>query len=201
MPMMFLPMRAKSRLRWSRYFLFVIGTLLLLYAVFRLVESKFYQAEQSEQFDQSLKVAPHAGAGSSGIAVTEGALLGRIEIKAIGLSAIIQEGVADGTLRHAVGHIPGTSSLGQSGNSALAAHRDTFFRELQKIHQDDEIAITTSRGISRYRVASTQVVEPEDTKALDNSADDILTLITCYPFDFVGSAPKRFIVRALKIPT
>ena len=82
---------------------------------------------------------------------------------------------------------------------ALAGHRDTFFRGLRNIHKDDEITLTTLHGPYRYRVDSTQVVEPKDTEVLDNSVDDILTLVTCYPFYFVGPAPKRFIVRAHRI--
>jgi sortase A len=126
--------------------------------------------------------------------------LGRIEISSIGLAAMIMEGVEARTLRHAVGHIPGTPLPGQQGNVALAGHRDTFFRGLRNIHKDDEITLTTLHGSFRYRVDSTQVVEPKDTEVLDNSVDYILTLVTCYPFYFVGPAPKRFIVRAHRIP-
>jgi sortase A len=112
---------------------------------------------------------------------------------------MIMEGIDGRTLRHAVGHIPGTPLPGQPGNVALAGHRDTVFRGLRSIHKDDEVTLTTLRGSYRYRVDSTQVVEPEDTEVLDNSVDDILTLVTCYPFYFVGPAPKRFIVRAHRI--
>ena len=112
---------------------------------------------------------------------------------------MIMEGVDGKTLRHAVGHIPGTPLPGQPGNVALAGHRDTFFRGLRNIHKDDEITLTTLHGFYRYRVDSTQVVEPQATEVLDNSVDDILTLVTCYPFYFVGPAPKRFIVRARRI--
>jgi sortase A len=89
---------------------------------------------------------------------------------------------------------------GQQGNVAITGHRDTFFRPLRNIHNDDEITLTTLDGTYRYLVESTQVVAPEDTQVLDNSSDTILTLVTCYPFYFVGPAPKRFIVRAHKIP-
>ena len=125
--------------------------------------------------------------------------LGRIEISSIGLAAMIMEGIDGRTLRHAVGPIPGTPLPGQQGNVALAGHRDTFFRGLRNIHKDDEITLTTLHGSYRYRVDSTQVVEPEDTKVLSATANDILTLVACYPFYFVGRAPKRFIVRAHRI--
>jgi sortase A len=126
--------------------------------------------------------------------------LGRIEISSIGVVAMIMEGTDGRTLRHAVGHIPGTALPGQQGNVALAGHRDTFFRGLRNINKDDEITLTTLHGSYRYRVDSTQVVEPRDTEVLDATTDNILTLVTCYPFYFVGPAPKRFIVRAHRFP-
>jgi len=126
--------------------------------------------------------------------------LGRIEIGTIGLSAMILEGTDGKTLRRAVGHIPGTALPGQQGNAAIAGHRDTFFRGLRNILKDDEITLTTSNGTHRYRVDSTQVVEPEDIWVLDHSDESILTLVTCYPFYFVGPAPQRFIVRAHRSP-
>ena len=126
--------------------------------------------------------------------------MGRIEIARIGLAAMILEGTDGRTLRRAVGHIPGTPLPGQQGNVAIAGHRDTFFRPLRNIQHDDEITLTTLDGTYRYLVDSTQVVAPEDTQVLDDSGDTILTLVTCYPFYFVGPAPKRFIVRAHKIP-
>jgi sortase A len=105
-----------------------------------------------------------------------------------------------GTLRRAVGHFPGTALPGQQGNVAIAGHRDTFFRALRNICKENEITLTTLNGSYRYRVDSTKVVEPENTEVLDDSDDAILTLATCYPFDFMGSAPKRFVVRAHRIP-
>ena len=143
--------------------------------------------------------ADRARAVSLGIDGLAGSPLGRIEISSIGLAAMIMEGVDGKTLRHAVGHIPGTPLPGQQGNVALAGHRDTFFRGLRNIHKDDEITLTTLHGSYRYRVDSTQVVEPKDTKVLSATADDFLTLVTCYPFYFVGPAPKRFIVRAHRV--
>ena len=113
---------------------------------------------------------------------------------------MILEGTDDVTLRRAVGHIPGTSLPGQKGNVAIAGHRDTFFRGLRNIHRGDAITLTTLKGSYRYRVDSTEVVDPQDAEVLYESDDATLTLITCYPFYFVGSAPRRFIVRAHKSP-
>jgi sortase A len=95
-----------------------------------------------------------------------------------------------------VGHIPGTALPGDSGNVGLAAHRDTFFRRLRDIRPDDEIVLTTPDGTFRYTVEGTKVVEPGDVWVLDPTEEPALTLVTCYPFTYVGSAPQRFIVRA-----
>jgi sortase A len=131
---------------------------------------------------------------------TGGTSLGRIEISTIGLDAMILEGTDARTLRRAVGHIPGTPLPGQQGNVAITGHRDTFFRPLLNIRKDDEIRLTTLSGAYRYLVDYIKVVEPGDTEVLDKSDDAILTLVTCYPFYFVGPAPKRFIVRAHRVP-
>jgi sortase A len=214
------PTRIALVLRWSQYFFFVVGILALSYCATVLLDRWLFQAYQTWRFERALKdaqtpartiqqpassplsaqaEADRARAESFGIDGLAGSPLGLIEISSVGLAAMIMEGVDGRTLRHAVGHIPGTALPGQRGNVALAGHRDTFFRGLRNIHKDDEITLTTLHGPYRYCVDSTQVVEPEDTEVLDNSVDDILTLVTCYPFYFVGPAPKRFIVRAHRI--
>jgi sortase A len=112
---------------------------------------------------------------------------------------MVIEGASQHTLRRAVGHIPGTSLPGQSGNIALTGHRDTFFRPLRNIRSDDIITFTTLEGQYRYRVLATQVVSPENVSILDPGRSEMLTLITCHPFYYVGAAPNRFIVRAERV--
>ncbi|RPI22222.1 MAG: class D sortase [Acidobacteria bacterium] len=219
--MLFLP-RTRSFLGWTGHLFLVIGILTLGYVGFALLDAKLYQAYETWRFHQALKgMGPSVGSGESlhlpplppsltevshrrpqslGMAASVGSPLGLIEISAIGLEVLVLEGTDDGVLRRAVGHIPGTSLLGQQGNVAIAGHRDTFFRPLRKIRKNDEITLTTLDGSYRYRVDSTQVVAPEDTRVLADSDEAILTLVTCYPFYFVGSAPKRFIVRAHRVP-
>jgi sortase A len=194
----FLPARTNPVLRWSRNVFLIIGLLALSYVGFALLDARLYQAEQARRFERALKETNLARAESSGIAVSEGSTLGRIEISSVGLTAMILEGTDDGTLRRAAGHIRGTPLPGQQGNVALAGHRDTFFRGLRKILVNDEITLTTLSGSYRYRVDSTIVVKPEETEVLEDDGD-ILTLVTCYPFNFVGSAPRRFIVRARRV--
>jgi sortase A len=200
-----LSMRAGRFLRWSRDAFLIVGALALGYSGFVLIDAKLYQAYQAREFQRQLASASLANASASGIRnqpvspIPEGAL-GRIEIARIGLSAMVLEGTSNRTLRRAVGHIPGTPLLGQQGNVGIAGHRDTFFRPLRNVRNDDEITLTTLNGTYRYRVDSARVVAPDDMQVLDSSNDAILTLVTCYPFYFVGPSPKRFVVRAHKIP-
>ena len=195
----FLPARTNPVLRWSRNVFLIIGLLALSYVGFALLDARLYQAEQARRFERALKETNLARAESPAIAVSEGSPLGRIEISAVGLTVMVLEGTDEGTLRRAVGHIRGTPLPGQRGNVALAGHRDTFFRGLRKIRVNDEITLTTLSGSYRYRVDSTKVVKPEETEVLEDDGDDILTLVTCYPFNFVGLAPSRFIVRAHRV--
>ena len=210
--------RTQSVLRWSRYFFFAVGILALGYVGYALVDAKLYQAYETWRFERALKslkpaigsVRPLHPSPLPALAEADrtkvespppkGSPLGQIEIRSIGLTAMIEEGDNGRTLRRAVGHIPGTALPGQQGNVVIAGHRDTFFRPLRNIHKGDEIILTTLNGSYRYRVDFTEVVAPQDTEVLDNSAWAILTLVTCYPFYFVGPAPKRFIVRASRMP-
>lgn len=120
----------------------------------------------------------------------------KIEIPSIGLAAMVLEGEDEQTLRLGVGHISGTAVPGSSGNVGLAGHRDTFFRRLERIRIGDVISISIDRSTFQYRVASTAVVHPSDVQVLDDTQRPTLTLITCYPFHYIGAAPKRFIVHA-----
>jgi sortase A len=215
-------MRDNPWIRWSRRFFYVVGILALGYVGFVLLDAQLYQADQSRRFQKELNrlqypidgderlhgstISPASAKESLAsvecidLAGIPRAPLGRIDISAIGFTSMILEGTDARTLRRAVGHIPGTPLPGQRGNVAITGHRDTFFRPLRNIRKDDEIRLTTLSGSYRYWVDSIKVVEPEDVRVLDNSDDAILTLVTCYPFYFVGPAPKRFIVRAHRAP-
>jgi len=133
-------------------------------------------------------------------AIPTDGVVGRLSIPRLRVNAIVREGVGEDTLRVALGHIPSTALPGQLGNVAIAGHRDTLFRALRKIHQDDVIVFETIEGKYAYRVQSTEIVEPTDVAVLRPGPSPELTLITCYPFYYVGSAPERFIVKALAIP-
>jgi sortase A len=131
--------------------------------------------------------------------VDDGSLVGRLEVPRLGLSAIVREGVASATLRRGAGRIPGTALPWEPGNVGIAAHRDRVFRPLKDIGKKDIITLTTLEGTYRYEVEWTRIVTPRDTQVLHDTTEPALTLVTCYPFYYVGSAPKRFIVRARRI--
>lgn len=109
---------------------------------------------------------------------------------------MVVEGVKPRSLKLAVGHIPGTALPGEPGNVGIAGHRDTFFRGLRRIRARDTITLTMPYGSYQYSVESTQIVDPTDVQVLQASSEPILTLVTCYPFYYVGPAPMRFVVKA-----
>jgi sortase A len=125
--------------------------------------------------------------------------VGQVEIPRLHLSVMIFEGDDAGILKQGAGHIPGTALPGASGNTGIAAHRDTYFRPLRTIQAKDVITLKTQTGTSQYAVTGTEIVPPSDIGVLAPAPGRDLTLVTCYPFYYVGSAPKRFIVHARKI--
>jgi sortase A len=126
----------------------------------------------------------------------EGDVMARLEIPRIGISVMVLHGTEESTLTLGAGHVPGTPSPGGDGNLVIAAHRDTFFRRLEGIRAGDRIRILTVGQTYEYVVDSIETVDPEDTRVMESRGRQELTLITCYPFSFVGSAPNRFIVHA-----
>jgi len=112
---------------------------------------------------------------------------------------MVVDGDSSGDLSLGPGHIPGTALPGRSGNIGIAGHRDSVFRPLRSIRKGQIITLTTPHGKDEYRVVCTSIVSPKDTSVLRPSTRDSLTLVTCYPFDFIGPAPKRFIVRAERV--
>jgi sortase A len=135
---------------------------------------------------------PHSQAPSAHVSA-----LGRLEIARLGISAMIVDGTDSPTLRVGVGHISGTPTLGEPGNVAIAGHRDTFFRPLRGIRSGDEVVLETVAGDFHYRVSSTEIVDPSDVDVLRSRGQNELTLVTCYPFSYIGRAPKRFIVHTV----
>jgi sortase A len=206
--------RRSPTARWLRRFFLAMGIALLGYVVLSLADAALFQTYENWQLDRALKQT-HAlrptrelqtvdaslasGEKLQDGPVALGGMLGRIDIRSVGIAVIIVEGSDGKALRRGVGHLVGTPLPGEPGNVVLTGHRDTFFRPLRNIQRDDEVTLTTLKGTYRYRVDLTEVIGAEANEVLNDSEGSILTLVTCYPFYFVGPAPKRFIVRAHKI--
>jgi sortase A len=182
----------------SQWFFLITGLLAISYTAFNFAERYVYQAHEKRLFDDA--VALRQSAPRQAGAVMARSLVGKIEIPRLNISAIVREGVDDRTLDLAAGHIPHTALPDETGNVGIAAHRDTLFRNLKDVRRDDRITLTTLDGEYVYRVVSFQIVLPADVSVLDPSPHQkTLTLVTCYPFYFVGNAPKRFIVHAIQV--
>ena len=122
--------------------------------------------------------------------------LGRLEIPSLDLAVMVLDGTDESTLNRAVGRIPGTAMPGQLGNVGIAGHRDGWFRALRRVVPGEEIVLRTLEGRYRYRIEEIEIVEPSDTRVLDPTDDARLTLVTCYPFYWLGNAPQRYVVKA-----
>jgi sortase A len=194
------PPRRRPALQWLERALFLIAVLCLASYGYAVVEAQLYQSFENRELDAILRSAPPQPRPPSGIMVKReppaGSAIGRIEIPRLGVSSIVRAGSDARTLSLAVGHIPGTALPGERGNVGLAGHRDTFFRRLRNIRPDDRIRVVTAEGTFVYRVEGTTIVDPDDVWVLDPTRQPSLTLVTCYPFTYIGSAPQRFIVRA-----
>jgi len=182
----------RNLLRGTCYFFLAVGVAALGYVGFVSADSKAYQAVEKEKFAQAVGIQqPHV--------LLEGEVIGEIQVPRLGLDAMVMQGDSASNLQRAVGHISSSALPGEGGNVALAGHRDTFFRPLREIRTGDEIRFRVARGTFEYRVESIEIVGPRDIKVLEPSPGRDLTLITCFPFSFVGRAPGRFVVRAREV--
>jgi sortase A len=166
------------------------GLLALGYVAYVVIDTQAYQAIERRQFEDA---RPNASAVP---AVVDGSAIGEIQIPRLGLRAIVVQGNSAAVLQRAVGHLVDTALPGEAGNVVLAGHRDTFFRPLKRVRVGDAITLRTRYGDFAYLVESTAVVPPSDVQVLESTSGRTLTLITCFPFTYLGSAPDRFIVRA-----
>lgn len=192
--------RARRVLEWS---LALTGMLAVNMWVWSMVRTAAVQRQESVAFDQERsrledKPSPLGAALhlSPPPMLVESSLIGRLEIPRLGLHGMVREGDGEKTLGVALGHIPGTALPGARGNVGVAGHRDTLFRGLGSIRPKDTIEFETLGGSYEYQVESTRVVSPSDVAVLRGDGSEELTLVTCYPFWYVGAAPQRFIVKA-----
>ena len=194
-------MTRDSVLKWTQRGLIAMGVGLAAWCAAILAEARFHQTAPLPQ--PPLVVTQTALPGDSGDAKASpvpapaaGVLLGRLEAPTVKLSTAVLEGSDDATLSRGSGHIEDTPFPGQPGNVGIAGHRDTTFRALRNIHIGDALEFKTADHLYRYRISKTWIVGPDDVYVLDPTPQPALTLVTCYPFEFVGHAPRRFIVRA-----
>ena len=132
------------------------------------------------------------------LAADHRAPLALLRVPRLNIDVPVLEVTDDLTLNRGAGWIEGTARPGEAGNVGVSAHRDGFFRALKDVAIGDEILVETPRATARYAVAWTKIVDPDDVSVLDDDGRSSVTLVTCYPFYFVGSAPQRFIVRATR---
>jgi sortase A len=191
--------RASRYLRHCERTLCALGALLSACWAGAWLEGRVYQAYQNIQLNRSLQ-AESADTGIGPRRPLSGGVLGRLKIPRLGLSVLVLNGVDAATLILGAGRLPGVTQAGDAGNLVIAAHRDTFFRPLRDIRKDDQVLVTTADGTYAYVVEWTAVVNQSDTGVLANTREPALTLVTCYPFQYIGPAPQRFVVRARLSP-
>jgi sortase A len=190
-------MRVPKASAWIERCLWIAGSIALGYCAFLWGRANYDQAQGNWELDHLARTSSRTSSAPTGS--PEGSLVGRIEIPRLELSAVVFEGTSDDTLARGVGHLKGSATPGARGNVVLAGHRDTFFRELRGIRRGDVVTIEAPEGNSQYRVDSTTIVMPDQTDVVGPSDGATLTLVTCYPFRYIGNAPQRFIVRATKV--
>lgn len=182
-------------LRWLQCVLWGVAVIAIALYVGTSAERWISQAYLNWEFAETLE-APLLAEPPKTVLPDGLQPLGRLEIPSIGLSAVFIEGADDRTLRRGIGHIPGTALPGTEGDVALSAHRDTFFRRVGELSTGDVVWITTFHGHYKYVVESSQIVDLKQWLTVRKNGPPTLILVTCYPFHYIGSAPKRFIVRA-----
>jgi sortase A len=193
-----IPTHMQRFLGWSQRILFITGILALGYVGLTILDARLYQASAKRSLENQIQLEKGSHEILPKAVIKPGDVLGRLDVPRLGLSVAVLQGTGSRMLRLGTGHIEGTPLPGEAGNSGIAGHRDTFFRGLKDIRKNDEIQFQTATGLSRYAVDWVKVVAPDDLSVLAPSSESTLTLVTCYPFYFVGPAPKRFVVRAHK---
>jgi sortase A len=193
------PTRLRRLVRWTQRLLFITGALALVYVGFTLLDARLYQVSAKRSLEGQIHREKEHHESQPKPALKTGDVLGRVDIPRLGISVAVLQGTSSRTLRLGAGHIEGTPLPGDTGNSGIAGHRDTFFRELKDIRENDEIQLQTATELFHYEVDWVKVVDLDDMTVLEPpTSGSTLTLVTCYPFYFVGSAPNRFVVRAHK---
>jgi sortase A len=190
-------MSGRSVLRVVQYLLLLIAVVCLSWYGWRMYGIRRAQSELTAEIHK--QDAPDKPDGRDLNVLPANGIIGEMQIPRLKLTAPVKVGDDEGVLDFSIGYLPDTPLPWMPGNSAFAAHRDRLFRPLKDIHAGDAIKLSTTHGDLNYRVVKTLIVKPKDVWVLDPLPNVDLTLITCYPFYYVGSAPNRFIVQAEKV--
>lgn len=185
-------------LRWLQRLAVAGGTACLMWVGVVTLRAELYDRQQRSVFEQQRSAAAASARVEPAFPATaaKGDVLGLLEIPRLGFSELVVHGDDDDTLSVAIGHLPDTPLPWHTGNSAMAGHRDGHFRPLKDIKVGDVITLATRQGTLRYVLRDTKIVMPDDLSVLAPTDTRTLTLITCYPFSYIGNAPQRFIIRA-----
>jgi sortase A len=190
---------AERLLRATRYVFLAAGIMALGYAGYAVLDRYSYQEAETSKFE--MPGVPAASPTIEAVHIADGGVIGEITVARLKLKAIVVQGDSEDLLRRAVGHLAETPLPSEPGNVALAGHRDGLFRPLRGILPGDIITLATTDREYEYEVQWTSVVPPNAVRVLQSTDEPTLTLITCFPFYYVGAAPERFIVRARRIST
>jgi sortase A len=188
-------MRSPGIKRFLSYLLVAAGCWLVFLGGRDLLESRLGQRSAASSFNTRHNT-PSPIKRTMTLAVRSGDTVAKLSIPRLGAELYVVEGDDERELLRGPGHLPGSAMPGAPGNSVIAGHRDTHFRVLKDIRKGDDIVVETADGQFLYRVRGTSIVAPSNTSALQPSAGPVLHLITCYPFYYLGAAPKRFVVEA-----
>ena len=189
-------------LRWLQRAMFLAGAACLALVFVTWQDATFFQLYARTQLRDLITdvKGPHTGLPDSpAVPRRAESVVGLLDVPRLALSVVAVEGDDDHTLRIAAGHLPDTPLPWQEGNASFAGHRDTFFRALRDLRIGDDIEMATVRGTFKYRVIRTIIVNPGDVSVLQPHDGTALTLITCYPFSYLGDAPQRFVVQAERV--
>lgn len=207
-------MKKRSGLLIAVKVIFILSLFVLLYSVVQVIKApreaqnalNEWSKKREEASARTLPreetplpegmVSPVKQSSSSAPSYTEGEIIGEISFPSINKKVAIVEGTASRQLKKGAGHYKGSAVLGGIGNSVLAGHRDTVFRGLGELKENDLIEVESADGKFVYKVTGSSIVDGNERGAIKQSTEPILTLITCYPFSYVGSAPDRYLLTA-----
>jgi len=184
----------------------ILGAVLLGWPAFVFVRSTLVQWSGVRQIDRAYESTKSVDRKSAPAAIVskragqppaKGSVLAKFEVPRLQMSLVVLEGADLRTLDKSIAHVETTAMPGEYGNIGIAGHRNTHFKKMEWIRRGDEMILTSAEDRYRYLVESIRLVTPDDVEVLHDSLGPAITIVTCFPFEYVGHAPQRFIVRAV----